>query len=272
MMSETEFLPLIIAHRGASAVTPENTIAAFQQAIADGADGLEFDVRITKNGVPIVFHDSTLRRVANQNVRISNLTSEELGKLDAGSWFNERNPNKANPLFSREIISTFEDILDFVKDYQGLIYVELKGAAAEISPLVEAVAKIISRSNLLPNIIIKSFKLEAIRQIKTLVPEVKTAALFAPKIMTILQSQNRLIEKAQENKADELSLHFSLATQKLVDKAEEEGISTIIWTADHPVWVKRASEIGIKAIITNNPARLLAKRHEIFRKTSIFAY
>lgn len=270
-MSENNSSPLIIAHRGSSAIAPENTLAAFRQAIEDGADGLEFDVRLTRNGVPVVFHDATLKRIANKNFRVSNLTSDELQTIDAGSWFNEKNPLKAKSCFSKERISTFRETLTFLNDYKGLLYVELKCKDAEMPSLVEAVAKIIRQSKLFSNIIVKSFTLSALEQIKKLIPDICTAALFAPQIMAILRKQSRLIERAREHRSNELSLHFSLATQKLVKKAKIQGLQTIIWTADHPVWVKRAREIGIKAIITNNPTRLLDKRHELLRKTSIFA-
>ncbi|MBX7173979.1 MAG: hypothetical protein K1X72_23615 [Pyrinomonadaceae bacterium] len=261
--------PLIIAHRGASAVAPENTLAAFQKAIQEGADGLEFDVRIAKDGVPIVFHDATLRRTAQKKIGVTHFTAEELSRIDVGSWFNLKNPKKADASFSNEMIPSLEKFLEFLGDYQGLLYLELKCKDSEIATLVKNVTEIVRKSKLFPKIIIKSFKLEAIAETKKLLPEVRTAALFAPEIMTLLKKQTRLIEKAKDCLADELSLHFSLATQKIVAEAEKEGMPTIIWTADHPVWVKRASEIGLKAIITNNPARLLAKRHEFFNKTSI---
>lgn len=268
-MKKNDHSPLIIAHRGSSAFAPENTLAAFARAIEEGADGLEFDVRIAKDGVPIVFHDAGLRRIAQKKVSVTNFTAEELGKLDVGSWFNLKYPKKANPNFSRETVPTLEKFLDFLGDYKGLLYLELKCKDSEIATLVKNVTEIIKKSKLFANITVKSFKLEAIIQTKKKLPETRTAALFAPEIMTLLKKQSRLIEKAQEYRADELSLHFSLATQKIVQKAEKEGLPTIIWTADHPVWVKRASEIGLKAIITNNPARLLAKRYEFFNKTSI---
>jgi len=86
--------PLIIAHRGASALAPENTFAAFKKALADGADGLEFDVRLTKDGEVIVFHDATLARLSDRKNLVSSLTLEELRKIDVGSWFARR---KANP-------------------------------------------------------------------------------------------------------------------------------------------------------------------------------
>lgn len=261
--------PLIIGHRGASALAPENTLAAFQKAIEDGADGLEFDVRLAKDGVPIVFHDATLRRIANKNVRVINFTAKQLQTLDIGSWFNFKYPNKAQEKFSHETIPTLVQFLGFLGNYPGLLYLELKCKDAEIPLLAKAVTDIVRQSKLFSQITVKSFKLEAVAWTNKLLPEVRTAALFAPKIMTLLKKQSHLIEKAQECKADELSLHFSLATHKLVESAKNQGLSTIIWTADHPVWVKRASEIGLKAIITNNPARLLAKRHEFLNKTSI---
>src|SRR5215208_2524413 len=79
--------PLIIGHRGASAVAPENTMAAFREAIATGADGIEFDVRLTRDGVPVIIHDSTLRRTGGLQRRVSDLAASELEQVDVGSWF-----------------------------------------------------------------------------------------------------------------------------------------------------------------------------------------
>lgn len=262
-MTKNGNLPLIIAHRGASAVAPENTLAAFQKAIEAGAEGIEFDVRISKNGVPVVFHDSTLKRMTRREGRTSNFTAEELAGLDVGTWFNAKFPAKASEKFSGESVPSLTKLFSFLKGYRGRLYLEMKGSPSETSALAEAIVKIIRESVFLPQIVVKSFKLEAVEKIKTLLPEVATAALFAPKILTVLRKQNRVIEQARAFLADELSLHYSLATEKLVRKAKNEGFPTTIWTADHPMWVRRASEIGIHAIITNNPARLLAKRAEM---------
>ncbi|HKY44532.1 MAG TPA: glycerophosphodiester phosphodiesterase family protein, partial [Pyrinomonadaceae bacterium] len=76
--------PLIIGHRGASAVAPENTMAAFREAIAAGSDGIEFDVRLTRDAVPIIIHDNTLRRTTGLRHRVADLTWPELEKLNAG--------------------------------------------------------------------------------------------------------------------------------------------------------------------------------------------
>jgi glycerophosphoryl diester phosphodiesterase len=255
--------PLIIAHRGASALAPENTLAAFQKAISAGADGIEFDVRLAKDGVPIVFHDFGLKRICRREGRVSDFSAAELGKLDAGTWFNIRNPRKADEKFCKEIIPTFAQLLDFLKSYTGLLYVEMKCREPEVAPLVEAVCRGIEKSAFLPQVKLCSFKLKAIALAKKILPEVKTAALFEPKINTILRGKSRLLEKAESYGADELSLHYSLATKKMIEKAKQKGFPVTIWTADSPAWVKRAIDLGIDAIITNDPARLLIEKLKV---------
>lgn len=255
--------PLIIAHRGASALAPENTRAAFRKAIADGADGLEFDVRLAKDGAVVVFHDATLRRLSNRKNLVSSLTAEELREIDVGSWFNRRKGPLSDEDFSDERIPTLADLLDFLKDFKGLIYIELKCREAETEKLSKAVCRAISGSPLRPQMIVKSFQLEVIPHIRRLCPDVKTAALFAPKIMTLLRKEKRLINIADELGADMVSVHFSLATRKLLKKAEKKELPVTIWTADNPRWVKRACDLGLFAVITNNPAALLAKRDEL---------
>ncbi|MGI8556530.1 MAG: glycerophosphodiester phosphodiesterase [Pyrinomonadaceae bacterium] len=262
-MFESSKLPLIIAHRGASAIAPENTLAAFRQAICDGTDGLEFDVQLAKDGVPVVFHDSTLQRIAQKRIRTSHLTAAELKNVNVGAWFNLKNPLLANNKFTAETVPTLAQVLDFLNGYNGRIYIELKCRNDEIPALVEAVANEIKAADLLPHIVLKSFNLEAVQQAKKIIPKLCTAALFAPKIMRLLHRRNHLIEQAKKFFAQELSLHYSLATKKMIGKAGRENMPVTIWTADNPVWIKRALETGIYAIITNNPARLLAERSKI---------
>lgn len=255
--------PLIIAHRGASASAPENTFAAFQKAFEDGADGIELDVRLAKDGVPVVFHDPTLKRLAKIEARIADFTAQELNNIDVGSWFNEKYPAKADGKFSAETIPTFTQLLDFLSGYKNLIYVELKGETDEIPRLAETVCNLLRQTNLLPNVIIKSFNLNGVKLVKQILPEVRTAALFEPTILMILQKKKLILEEAVDCRADELSVHYSLATRKFVRRATEQNLPVTIWTTDNPAWVKRASTRGINAIITNNPALLLTERRNL---------
>ncbi len=264
-MSSEKKLPLIIAHRGASAVAPENTLAAFRQAIADGADGIEFDVRLPKDNVPVVFHDSTLQRMAKKKIRISELNSTELQTLDVDAWFNQTHSRHADAKFAGETVPTLVQVFTFLKDFRGRIYVELKGNRRETILLVQKVAGLIEKTHLLPNIVLKSFTLEAVAYCAENFPEIRTAALIAPKLIPVLRKRVKVLELAESCGADELSIHHSLATPKLMEKARLKNLPVTIWTADQPKWIERARNLGILAIITNNPARLLASREEILR-------
>ena len=261
--------PLIIAHRGASALAPENTFAAFQRAVDDGADGIEFDVRLAKDNIPVVIHDSKLKRLGRCEGRVADFTSVELQTLDVGSWFNEKNPHRADDRFSAETVPTLAQLLNFLSDYKGLLYLELKCKEAETAALVEVVCQVIRQTKLLSQIIVKSFNLEAVCEMRRLFPEVRTAALFAPKILTILHKKKRLLKKAQECKTDEISIHYSLATRKFMQRAQKKEMPVTIWTVDNSTWVKRSIDLGINAIITNNPANLLASRNVILQKSCV---
>lgn len=269
LMDQTDKKPLIIAHRGASALAPENTLAAFAKAFEDEAEGIEFDVRLAKDAVAVVFHDADLRRIASAERNVSDLTSAELASFDIGSWFNKKNPKLANPEFSHQRIPTLEQTLDFLKNFRGVIYIELKCEDKEVEMLSKIVGRVIKNSVLLPQIIVKSFNLDVLPNIQKYCPAIKTAALFTAEVKTIIHKQKRLVNIAKNLQADFLSLHFSLATGNLMRLAELQNLNVAIWTADSPRWVKRSMKLGIRHIITNNPARLLEKRHRILQKNSI---
>ncbi len=255
-------MPLIIGHRGASAHAPENTLTAFQMAIDAGADGVEFDVQLAKDGVPVVIHDATLKRTGGQNVAVADLTSRQLAKIDIGSWFNKKYPKRANTDFAMETVPTLAKLLQLLKGHDGFIYIELKATDADYRDLAKAVCDVIRDSPLLPRIIVKSFKLAAIPEIRHHLPEVQTAALFAPQIMDYLRRRKYIIAMAREFGAHQISLHHSLVTKKLTTLATQALMPVTIWTADNPKWIKRCQKLGIGALITNDPAALLAIRDQ----------
>jgi len=261
--------PLIIGHRGASALAPENTLAAFRLAIEAGADGLEFDVRLARDGVPIVAHDSTMQRTANVGAAVDSLTSPELGRIDIGSWFNVANKGRGYADFSGESIPTLAQTLEFLDDFDGRIFIELKCGEHDHLDLTAAVCELLKNSRVRPQVIIKSFKLSVITQAKILLPSVRTAALFAPKIASILRKEKHLVKIANELGADELSLHYSLATRKLMEKALKRGLSVNIWTINSARLLRRARRLGIASVITDDPAKLLAKRRDLTRDEQI---
>jgi glycerophosphoryl diester phosphodiesterase len=259
-------MPLIIAHRGDSVHAPENTLAAFRRAVEAGADGIEFDVRLTKDGEVIVFHDSSLNRIAGRKERVIQMAAEELRSVDVGSWFNRRRHAFANEEFAQERIPTLAETLEDLVEFDGLLYIELKCREEDVERLAGAVCGVISDSPLLPRIVVKSFKLTAIPHVKELCPGVRTAALVAPKMQSLLRRKKHLLDIAEEAGADEISIHYTLATRKIAEEAARRGLDVLIWTVDHPRWIRRGVELGVKAIITNDPGKMLAKRRELLSK------
>ncbi len=253
-------LPLIIGHRGASAHAPENTLAAFQMAVDVGADGVEFDVQLAKDGVPMVIHDDNLMRTGLRPERVADLTAKQLNKIDAGSWFNVKFPKMAKPEFAKETVPTLAQVLDLLKDFDGLIYIELKAEDTGYRELAAAVCDLIRDSPRLPQMIVKSFKLAAIPEIRHRLPAVQTAALFAPQILDYLRRRKYILALAHEFGAHQISLHHSLVTKKLTALAAEAQMPVTIWTADNLKWVAKCEKLGIRSLITNDPAKLLAKR------------
>jgi glycerophosphoryl diester phosphodiesterase len=250
--------PLIVAHRGASAHAPENTIAAFQKAIDEGAEGVEFDLHLAKDGIPVVIHDDDLRRTAMRPECVSNLTSKELAAIDVGSWFNAKHPHLADPNFSNQTIPALTGVLDLLKDFGGLIYIELKCGERDYVDLVTAVCELVRDSRQLSQMIIKSFKLGAIPEVRHLLPSVQTAALFAPEVMLYLRRREHIIALAREFGADQLSVHHALVTPRLCRLASEAKMPLTVWTIDDPLWLARRRNLAITAVITNDPARMLA--------------
>ena len=256
-------LPLIIAHRGASAHAPENTLAAFRMAVSAGADGVEFDVQLSKDGVPMVIHDYNLKRTGLRPERVADLNAKQLGKIDIGSWFNAKYPKRARPEFVDETVMTLAELLTLLKNFEGLLYIELKAEGDNYRELAAAVCDVIRDSPQLPQMIVKSFKLAAIPEVRRLLPEVQTAALFAPQILDYLRRRKYILALAHEFGAQQISLHHSLVTKKLTALAAAANMPVTIWTSDNPKWLQKCIKLGIRSIITNEPQRILAARGKI---------
>lgn len=255
--------PLIIGHRGASAVAPENTLAAFERALIDGADGIEFDVQLARDRVPVVIHDTTLRRTGLREGLIAALSSDELSRIDVGTWFNQRHPGLASPAYPDERIITLARVFDSMKERKPLLYVEMKCDVSASAQLAAEVVELVRAYSLQDSVVVESFTHEAIAEIKRLAPEIRTAALFEPKLSLPLPSARRIIEAAMRVEADEIALHRSLATRRVTEAAGRRGLKTVVWTVDSPAWVRRARDFGVHAIITNTPAEMRARLNQL---------
>jgi glycerophosphoryl diester phosphodiesterase len=226
-------------------MAPENTMAAFREAIAIGADGIEFDVRLTRDGVPVVIHDSTLRRTGGVNQRVGDLDWQELRKIDVGSWF------KGGP-FAGETVPSLEQLFELFHTNDLRLYLEMKcDSPAEYRPLAEACCRTIDEHSFKERVVVECFQLPALGVLKEIDPDIKTAALFD----RILMDQS-VIERATEIGAMAVALHHRLGRKGLVGRAKQAGLHVAVWTVDDPIWIDRARAIGIDALITNDPARM----------------
>jgi len=239
-------VPLIIGHRGASAVAPENTMAAFREAIAVGADGIEFDVRLSRDAVPVVIHDGTLRRTGGVDQRVADLSWQELSKVDVGSWFRPES-------FANETVPSLRELFDLFESNHASLYLEMKcDSAAEHRPLAEACSRLIDEYAFREKVVVECFQLPALKVLKEIDSDIKTAALF-DRVFT----DQSVITKATEIGAMAVALHHRLARKSLVEKSKQAGLHVAVWTVDDPTWVQHAREIGIDALITNDPARMI---------------
>jgi glycerophosphoryl diester phosphodiesterase len=248
--------PLIIGHRGASAVAPENTLAAFSRALEDGADGIEFDVRLSRDRIPVVIHDDSLKRTGQIDRLVGDLDASELQGCDVSSWF--RTAQLENKQ-SFGTVPTLAEVFELVRQTTALLYLEMKSEAAGNTALVESVVNEIHAAQIAARVIVSSFDLSAVDQVKKMDPAISTAALFEPKLSRPLSTLHRLkmIDLAIRHRANEIALHHSLVSPRVIRKAQQNGLPIVVWTVDEAAWIQRAHSLGVKALITNNPAAMI---------------
>ena len=257
--------PLIIAHRGASSLAPENTLAAFARAFEDGADGLELDVHLARDGVPVVIHDSNLRRTGLSMGNVGEMTSKELSRVDVGSWFNRAKPRLEREEYSFQHVPTFAEVIQLVKTLptssrrQPIIYVEMKTEAdpTVTRSLVQAVVRLVKDHGFDSQVVVISFDLKAVALAKQIDSSIRTGALFAPRnVVSSPRPRRLMITSALDCGAKEILLHRLLALRGTVEIAVENNLMPVVWTVGHSAWVRRARDWGIHALITNDPAKL----------------
>ena len=218
-------------------------MAAFHEAIAAGSDGIEFDVRLTRDAVPVIIHDSTLRRTTGLPQRIADLTRPELEGLNVG-------------------VPSLEQLFTLFEGNDLDLYLEMKSdSPVEREPLARACSRFINEFSFKARVFVECFDLPALEVIKKIDPEIKTAALFEPGLFKPSGLSDQLIlNRATEIGASAVALHHGIARGSLVKKAKDAGLAVAVWTVDDPAWIERARAIGIDALISNNPAAMLSHR------------
>jgi glycerophosphoryl diester phosphodiesterase len=251
--------PLIIGHRGAAAVAPENTLAGFTRALRDGADGIEFDVRLAHDLVPVVIHDATLQRTALTGGNVGDLSALQLGRIDVGSRFNCRYPQAATDEFARETVPTLKRVFEVLAETRCLLYLEMKFDREESELLAAKVVNLIRKHSLRHRVIVESFDLSSLESVKRIDAGIRTAALFEPRLrrpVSLLQGM-RMVDLASRCGANEIALHKTLVSRQVVEKATKHGLPVVVWTVDDCKWKERARSLGLRALITNDPGKMV---------------
>ena len=233
--------PLIFAHRGASRVAPENTLAAFRQAVEIGADGIELDVQLSADGVPVVIHDATVDRTTDGSGWVRDLTRAQLQELNAGGH--------AGAAFADERIPTLEEVLAEV-GYKLLIDIELKYPTLETASLEAQVIEVIRRLGMQQRGWLSSFKPYALHTARQWGPEIPCGLLYGPLSLT-----SWLLAPITPHNA--LHPYAGLVGERMMQRARKRGQRVITWTVDDPAQARQLAGWGVDAIITNTPAALL---------------
>lgn len=237
--------PVVIAHRGASTHAPENTLSAFQLAIEQDADALEFDVQLSSDKSVVVIHDHTLDRTTNGSGRVKDKSLDVIQSLNAGHAY--------GPAFSNEKIPTLDDIFD--KFRKSTFYIiELKNTVSPFDDLPNRIALIIKNSGLLDRVLISSFNPVALYKLERLLPDVKKGLLLHGPLSVELSSHVSVFPFSYQS----VHLSFYALNARRIKSFQSKGKLVFSYTLNHPRDIQTALSIGIDGFFTGDPA--LARR------------
>lgn len=230
----------IIAHRGASAYAPENTIAAFQKAYALGARSVEFDVMLSADGFPFVFHDTSLRRTTNGRGEFGKTDAASIQALDAGAWFSKQ--------FRGEKVPTFSAVLEWLLAYDVSANIEIKPYPGVVEATTVAVLTHLNRywPHDKPLPLISSFEAEALTLCRSLSPEMPIGYLMH-------QWERDWLEKARKWQCFSVHLYVGIATEARIAAIKEAGFKVFVYTVNRARQAQSLLRQGVDAVFSDYP-------------------
>ena len=236
--------PLVIAHRGYSLVAPENTLQAYQKAIEAGADMVEMDINLTKDGIPVMIHDHFLERTTNGTGLVEQYTLEELKKLDAGYHF--------QPGIDPVPIPTLEETLRLIKEVDVSVCLEIKGGNSERACLIaEKVVQLVNKYQLIEKANVCSYFSEAARLAKSLEPELLTSRERLPDDTPFEISD--AVRQAEESGSPILLSDFNTLKPGDIDDLHNAGIAMWTWNPFEPSDIEAVITQHTDGVMGDNP-------------------
>jgi glycerophosphoryl diester phosphodiesterase len=222
----------VVGHRGAMGHSPENTMASFERGLELGADWIELDVHLSRDGALIVIHDETLDRTTNGHGLVREHTLDELKTLDAGDG---------------QRIPTLGEVLDWARERSTIVDIEIKNATLYYDGIERAVVEVVSGANMIDQVIVISFDHTAVQRVKALDSRLATGVLYA------CRPTDGGVGLARAAGADALLPHWAYVTPDDVNTAHEQGLAMAPWVSSDPDVLKRLIAYGVDAIGTNHP-------------------
>lgn len=242
-----KIMTIIFAHRGASRQCPENTLSAYERAVKLGAGGIEIDVQLSKDGVPVVIHDRTLKRTTSGKGIVTETNYADLKKLDAGSWF--------SPKFQQESIPSLEEVLTFASDYPELwLNIELKYYREDDDQLAKTAIPMIKKFRSDKNTLISSFEHERLLEVHKLWSKVETAPLYKGNL-------HEPWHYAKKLKAKAIHPHFKSIHSSLIKTVQSHGINVRPYTINEEKWLRQFLEWEVDGLMTDVPDLALNIMH-----------
>jgi glycerophosphoryl diester phosphodiesterase len=253
--------PLIFAHRGGARLRPENTIPAFDHGLALGADGLEFDVHLSRDGIVVVHHDPTLDRTTSGNGPVAALTADELGRLDAGYWFRRQDPAVEYPFRGQGIgVPTLRDVL---RRYPAVrMIIELK---VNTPDLARCVIDEVRAARAIDRVALGSFGTRVLRAARAYEPRIRTGSSREETRLALYRSWVRLPvrhPRYQEYQVPEVAGTTRVVTPRFVRNAHAAGCGVHVWTVDEAADMRRLIGWGVDGIISDRPDVAVAVARE----------
>ncbi len=244
--------PLIIAHRGGANLAPENTLAAFRNGIALGADVIEMDTHFSKDGVVMVIHDPTLERTTDGTGRVADKTAADLQALNAAAKFKDGT-------FEPQPVPTFAQVLDLLKGNSVRVEVEIKvPPQGRYIGIEEKLVKEVVDRHLVERVQVSSFDFDVLKDVKRVNPKIKTVALITSDFFrrVPLDQPTKVVEAVQTVGAEILAVNQDFLKAPIVAEAHARGLKVEVWTVDRESEMQKFITMGVDGITTNQPALL----------------